>query len=101
MLSAGTSHRREKLAGLFWSELPEENARRNLRHEVWRIRKALVSPTLTNAEYLIADELTVTFNRDAEYWLDAMQLQRPESDVESLAAGLALYRGELLPGMYR
>ena len=100
MLSAGTPHRREKLAGLFWSELPEENARRNLRHEVWRIRKALVSPTATNAEYLIADELTVAFNRDSDYWLDATQLQRPESDIESLAAGLALYRGELLPGMY-
>lgn len=100
MLSAGTPHRREKLAGLFWSELPEENARRNLRHEVWRIRKALVSPTSINGEYLIADELTVGFNRDSEYWLDATQLQRPESDIESLAAGLALYRGELLPGMY-
>ena len=42
MLSAGTAHRREKLAGLFWSDLPEENARRNLRTEIWRIRKALV-----------------------------------------------------------
>lgn len=100
MLSAGTPHRREKLAGLFWSELPEENARRNLRHEVWRIRKALVFPVSTSAEYLLADDYTLAFNRDSEYWLDATQFQRPETDLESLAAGLALYRGELLPGMY-
>ncbi len=100
MLSAGTSHRREKLAGLFWSELPEENARRNLRHEIWRIRKALVAPTTTAADYLLADELTLTFNRESEYWLDAAQLQKPDTDPESLISNLSLYRGELLPGMY-
>src|SRR4051794_13609047 len=76
MLSAGTPHRREKLAGLFWSEFPEERARRNLRTEVWRIRKALVSPTASIFEYILADDYTLTFNRDAEYWLDAAQLQK-------------------------
>lgn len=100
MLSAGTPHRREKLAGLLWSELPEENARRNLRHEVWRIRKALVSPGAPAVEHILADDFILTFNRDADYWLDAAQLQRPETDVESLISSLALYRGELLPGMY-
>lgn len=100
MLSAGTPHRREKLAGLFWSDLPEENARRNLRTEVWRIRKALVSPTAAPVEYILGDDFTLTFNRDAPFWLDASQLQRPESDLESLTSNLSLYRGELLPGMY-
>lgn len=106
MLSAGTPHRREKLAGLLWSELPEENARRNLRHEIWRIRKALVSPTAANVEYILADELTLTFNPDAPYWLDAAQFQHTGDSssenaiLESLSSNLSLYRGELLPGMY-
>ena len=100
MLSAGTPHRREKLAGLLWSELPEENARRNLRHEIWRIRKALVSPNAPNAEYILSDEFTLTFNRDAPFWLDAAQFQHSSTDLETLLSNLSLYRGELLPGMY-
>lgn len=100
MLSAGTPHRREKLAGLLWSELPDENARRNLRTEIWRIRKALVSPAAPNADYILADELTLAFNPNSEYWLDAAQLQREADDTESLISNLSLYRGELLPGFY-
>jgi DNA-binding SARP family transcriptional activator len=40
-LTAGTAHRREKLAGTIWPESSEENARKNLRQELWRIRKAV------------------------------------------------------------
>ena len=40
-MTAGTSHRREKLAGTLWPNSSEENARKNLRQELWRIRKAL------------------------------------------------------------
>ena len=39
----GTSYRREKLAGMFWPDTTEEKARAYLRHELWRIRKALPS----------------------------------------------------------
>jgi DNA-binding SARP family transcriptional activator len=41
ILSAGTSHRREKLAGLLWPDLTEENARDYLRHGLWKLRKAI------------------------------------------------------------
>ena len=40
-LTAGILHRREKLAGMFWPDTIEEKARAYLRHELWRIRKAL------------------------------------------------------------
>jgi DNA-binding SARP family transcriptional activator len=69
-LTAGTSHRREKLAGMFWPDTTDENARKNLRQELWRIRKALAAQEPTNGDYLIADEFTLTFNRNAEFWLD-------------------------------
>ena len=48
-LSAGTAHRREKLAGLFWLDADEDNARANLRHALWRIRKAVEAQPKTAA----------------------------------------------------
>jgi WD40 repeat protein/class 3 adenylate cyclase len=100
-LSAGISHRREKLAGLFWPDANEEKARTYLRQELWRIRKAIPPQNLApDQEYLIADEYTLTFNRQSDYWLDVEILERPDGDPESLTASLSLYQGELLPGFY-
>src|SRR5258706_73756 len=100
VLTAGTPHRREKLAGTFWPDTTDENARKNLRQELWRIRKAFSAQQFSTDEYLSAEELTLTFNRNSEYWLDVAQLERPEIDLESLTANLSLYQGELLPGFY-
>ncbi|HZD57472.1 MAG TPA: hypothetical protein VE136_12145 [Anaerolineales bacterium] len=59
LLNAGQSHRRERLAGLLWPDASEENARSNLRHELWRLRKALE----TNGEsYFLIDDLSLAFN---------------------------------------
>jgi DNA-binding SARP family transcriptional activator len=38
-MTAGTPNRREKLAGTLWPESSDENARKNLRQELWRIVK--------------------------------------------------------------
>src|SRR5581483_6090581 len=102
VLTAGTAHRREKLAGTLWSDTSDENARRNLRQELWRIRKALAAQSSLSTQYLLADEITVAFNPNVEYWLDTAQLER-SSNAESaseLMSQLSLYRGELLPGFY-
>src|SRR5262245_14050951 len=74
ILSAGTSHRREKLAGLLWPDSLEETARDNLRHLLWRVRKAL--PKNSKAEYILADDLSIAFNASAEYGLDAEELEK-------------------------
>lgn len=52
----------------------------------------------TDIDYLIADEITLKFNREAKYWLDVAQMERPDQDFQSLVADLCLYQGELLPG---
>lgn len=99
-LTAGTAHRREKLAGVFWPDSSDENARKNLRQELWRIRKA-ISTLDTNADnYFIADEFTLTFNPNANHWLDVHQLEKSDSEPQSLASNLSLYEGELLPGFF-
>jgi predicted ATPase/DNA-binding SARP family transcriptional activator len=100
VLNAGTAHRREKLAGMLWPESLEETARDNLRHALWRVRKAL--PGSPAAPYLVADDLSIAFNAASEHWLDAAELERPgqHATADDLIAVLANYRGELLPGFY-
>ena len=103
LLSAGTAHRRERLAGLLWPDISDERARRNLRQELWRVRKAIGSQADPSDEVIQADEFTVTFNRAADYWLDVTQLDRPAApDAASgdLITQLQVYQGELLPGFY-
>jgi WD40 repeat protein/class 3 adenylate cyclase len=99
-LTAGTAQRREKLAGMFWPDTSEETARKNLRQELWRIRKAICVQGSEGNDYLLAEDFTITFNPHADYWLDVSHFEKSGPDVESLTASLALYQGELLPGFY-
>jgi predicted ATPase/DNA-binding SARP family transcriptional activator len=100
ILNAGSSHRREKLAGMLWPDSLEETARDNLRHALWRVRKALQSMSATS--YLQANDLTITFNASIEYWLDAAELEMlsDNASADELIAVLSAYNGELLPGFY-
>jgi non-specific serine/threonine protein kinase len=100
ILTAGTAHRRERLAGMLWPDSLEETARDNLRHALWRVRKAL--PAKSVNEYLLADDLTISFNASSEYWLDASSLENIGDDApaDKLISVLSEYQGELLPGFY-
>jgi WD40 repeat protein/DNA-binding SARP family transcriptional activator len=103
-LSAGTAHRREKLAGLHWPEADDEHARSYLRHALWRIRKVIETDQRAVAPYILSDDLSVAFNSRSDYWLDAAALEQAAvngpASVENLTRALAVYRGELLPGFY-
>lgn len=97
ILRAGTSHRREKLAGLIWPDSDEANARSNLRHALWRIRKAI------GEGYLAADKLSITFDAASEHWLDASIAEKGDAEHQSLddlISMASIYGGELLPGFY-
>ena len=72
ILSTGTAHRREKLAGLLWPDSLEETARDNLRHALWKLRKALSASGST--AYLQASDLSIAFHAGADFWLDAAAL---------------------------
>src|SRR5512140_197778 len=64
ILTAGTSHRREELAGRLWPDTTDEAARKNLRHELWRLRKAIESNSRRKrtAPHLLVDEISITFD---------------------------------------
>jgi len=100
ILNAGTAHRREKLAGMLWPDSLEETARDNLRHALWRVRKALQSASA--ARFLLANDLTIAFDRSGEYWLDTAALEKLNENAlsDELIAVLSEYQGELLPGFY-
>ncbi|HSD82768.1 MAG TPA: BTAD domain-containing putative transcriptional regulator, partial [Anaerolineae bacterium] len=100
-LHPGTAFRREMLAGLIWPEANESNARSNLRHALWRIRKALGEPA--GQDYFSADDLTLTFNPDPGCWIDAVLLggkANAGTAPRTLEEQVAAYQGELLPGFY-
>ncbi len=99
-LNKGKAYRREKLAGLLWPDSSEENARSNLRHELWRLRKAL---EVDGQTYFLIDDLTIAFNPRGEYSLDVQKLESIPQDsnaAEDLIETLSAYHGELLPGFY-
>jgi DNA-binding SARP family transcriptional activator len=100
ILTGGTQHRREKLAGMFWPDTTEEKARAYLRHELWRIRKALSNKS--KIDYLITDDINISFKASAECWLDVTILKglSESASPEELMKGLSLFHEELLPGFY-
>jgi predicted ATPase/DNA-binding SARP family transcriptional activator len=103
ILNASTAQRREKLAGLFWPDSTEQNARSNLRHALWRIRQALGSDPQTGHDFVTADDFTITFEAAVDDWLDVAILERKISDdfsPDDLIEMISLYQGDLLPGFF-
>ena len=101
VLHPHTAYRREMLAGLIWPDANESNARSNLRHALWRIRKALGDPL--GPEVFPSDDLTVAFEPPTECWIDA-NLINGKANIATAQAALkeaaSAYQGEPLPGFY-
>jgi WD40 repeat protein/DNA-binding SARP family transcriptional activator len=101
LLNAGVSHRRERLAGLLWPESSEESARSNLRHALWRVRRSLEAAG--SGEWLVADDLGVSFDRRSPHRTDVAVLQAERqgaATAEALRDRVSVYGGELLPGFH-
>ena len=101
ILTAGTAHRREKLAGMFWPDSNELNSRSYLRHALWRIRKALATQAGVSG-YIQANDISVAFDATAGLWLDVAEFERDGVDgrADEIARSVSAYGGEFLPGFY-
>ncbi len=81
---------RSKLADLFWSDNYEDDARRNLRRELHRLRE------LGLRDRLATTDTTVCLLEP--FWLDVKDFEW-QIKTGKLEAALELYRGELLEGL--
>ena len=87
-------HSRQALAGLLWGELPEADARRNLRGVVMKLRQFV-------APYLTINNQTLAFDRASPYWLDVEVLTTTASrhtvaDIGQLRQAVTSYRGDFM-----
>lgn len=111
-LEAGHPHRREELAALFWPDMSEGAARRNLRLTLHRVRKALGDEV---ASLFFENTRDVILCRPDVIWVDALAFERcllavrrhehrPAMVCASCADGLSraveLYRGDFLRGLF-
>ncbi|MBI5030411.1 MAG: NACHT domain-containing protein [Chloroflexi bacterium] len=85
-------HPREKLAALFWGDVPDEQARLSLRVALATLRKE------SNKNLLLADREMIQLNPDHPIWLDVWEFQ--ESAKDNPESAIELYRGDLLPDLY-
>ncbi len=95
------SHTRDHLAGLFWGDRPERNARRSLATALWQIRRCLPGD-----DFILADATDVQFSPHSTFWLDAAEFEHllrtrafPDH-ISALQQAVELYRGAFLDGFY-
>jgi predicted ATPase/DNA-binding SARP family transcriptional activator len=101
-------HSREALAGLLWGEMPQENAKANLR-KILAVLRDLAGTSL------VIDRQTVAFNLQTPYWLDLelfetklQSVSAPsvvpsaltDRDIRLLSEAVQLYGGDFLDGLY-
>lgn len=113
-VEASHAHRRENLVGLLFPELPDDQARTNLRQTLKRLRDA-ISDDQADPPFLLVSRESFQFNSASDHIIDlgafnellrgcAIHLdQRDGRCGECMAraqAALALYRGPLLAGFF-
>jgi predicted ATPase/DNA-binding SARP family transcriptional activator/lipopolysaccharide biosynthesis regulator YciM len=89
--------RREKVSGILWPDFEDTKARKNLRQDLWRLRKTIGS------EYFFADRVSIGFEAGETCQLDIASLEDESlwsRASEELVQQVAEYGGELLPGFY-
>jgi DNA-binding SARP family transcriptional activator len=99
LASTGYLHSREKLAGLFWPDMPDCQALKNLRTILPDLRQS-VGP------YLIVTREAIAFDRAQPYWLDVEVLRKAlenkaiTANTQQLWDVIALYQEDFLAGWY-
>ena len=85
-------HQRDSLLALFWPERDQQSARKALRQALYFLRAALGEGTIVtigDAEVGVSDQI----------WCDVVAMERAIEEGR-LEEALALYRGDLLPGLH-
>ncbi len=98
-------HRREALAGLFWSDTAERTARTNLRSALANLQK-IIGSRQAESPFLLVTRQTIQFSResnasvDVSNFLDAVNKHNRAANLAALHEAAALYQGEFLAGFH-
>lgn len=92
------AHTRSAVAALLWPDMPEQNARKNLRDVIASLRK-------TVGDLLLISHQTLTLNPEYPYWADVAVVSKVLSDpkgaaLNELREAIGLYHGEFLEGFF-
>ena len=97
-------HRREKLAGLLWSDFPEQSARTSLRRALANLRQVIGDRDADTSFFLVTRQ-TIQFNSHSDHFLDVHSFAGAiegapghSPDISKLEEAITLYRGEFLEG---
>jgi WD40 repeat protein/DNA-binding SARP family transcriptional activator len=101
ILNAGTSFRREQLAGMLWPDAAETNAKGYLRQATWRIRRAIKDRSPDSPDYILSNKISLAFNHQLPFSVDTHLLEKGTGKTAlDLLEEISLYQGDLLPGFY-
>lgn len=102
---------RHTLMGLLWAELPESNARRNLRRALWNLRRELTLDG--HAPIIVADRETIAYDPESRCDADVTTFDvactalwqtspppAPQQREVSARQAAALYQGDFLEGFF-
>ncbi len=115
-VNSSQAHSRETVLGLLWPELPEADARNNLRVTWSQLRSKLGDDAVGASDaFLLSNRIEMQFNPRSAYGLDVTEFNEllaactqhahsrrgncPECQ-ERLAQAVALYRGDFLAGFF-
>ena len=116
-VEGGQTHSRENIVGLLWPDLPNADARNNLRFTWSHLTTKLNQAQATTSEpYLISTRLSLQFNPSGAVWLDVCEFQKLLATCEAhanqharrntcdecaqrLARAARLYRSTFLDGL--
>ncbi|MGI9647372.1 MAG: BTAD domain-containing putative transcriptional regulator [Acidimicrobiia bacterium] len=108
-----TAPTRDLLAGMFWPDMSEAQARRRLSHALWQIQSVLSEAGRLDG-YIQASPTTIRFNADrgarvdvdefdaalATLKDDGADLDRRTDTLDTLVGAVRLYTGDFLAGFY-
>jgi len=106
------THTRDLLAGMFWPDLPDSEARRQLSRALWHIHACIDQGNEHRPRHVVTAGGAVRLNPKAAIQLDTERFQQllreaqsdsvvdPLDEAQLLEAAVSLYKGDLLEGFY-
>lgn len=115
VLNRDRLHHRDVLCGLFWGDQGDGAAKKGLRNALWRIRSVIEPQSRERGTHLRVEGSHIGFRSSSDVWVDAWEFEactgvlagksiddRPwdTETADRMTKAAALYRGDLLEGLY-